>query len=453
MICSITLFAQDCPPIIGEIKIIPSIPPGCLANVIATPASQAISMGQTTSINLTSTTAGTTFSWTVIQTNLTGATIGTGNSINQTLVNTGATSGIAIYTITPQLGTCLGTPIKLTINVENYKNTAKSGSFTRDNCGAGGAGSAVIYTIAANTYTSTTSQADADAQAQTAVNNGGQTFANANGTCSYSFGNVAKSGSFTRDNCGAGGTGSTVTYAIAANTYTSTTSQADADAQAETAVNNGGQDYANTNGTCSYSFGNVAKSGSFTRDNCGAGGTGSAVTYTIAANTYTSISSQADADAQAQTAVNNGGQAYANANGTCSYSFGNVAQSGSFTRNNCGAGGTGSTVIYTVPANTYSSTFSQADADTQAQNAVNINGQAYANTNGTCTAITYTFGYTPSLLQTNLKQSTVTYIDSYGNRQTITLTRRPNGGYNPCTRIYARRIISVYDARTCTLPN
>lgn len=65
----------------------------------------------------------------------------------------------------------------------------------------------------------------------------------------------------------------------------------------------------------------------------------------------------------------------------------NVAKSGSFTKNDCSqASGTGSTVTYTVPAHTYGSTASQADADQQAQNDVNTNGQAYANTNGTCTS-------------------------------------------------------------------
>ncbi|WP_131474479.1 DUF5977 domain-containing protein [Flavobacterium sp. KMS] len=389
MVCSITLFAQDCPPIIGIIKPVTTIPPVCKANVIATPAAQTISTGQTTSIILTSTAVGTTFSWTVIQTNLTGASIGTGNTINQTLTNTGVTSGNAIYRITPKLGTCLGPPIKLMINVENYKNSDKSGSFTRNNCGSGGTGSVVTFTIAANTYTSATSQADADAQAQNAVNANGQTYANTNGTCSYLFKNVAKSGSFTRNNCGAGGTGATVTYTVPANTYSSTSSQADADAQAQNVVNANGQTYANTNGTCSYLFKNVAKSGSFTRNNCGAGGTGATVTYTVPANTYSSTSSQADADAQAQNAVNANGQTYADANGTCSYWFGNSVKSGSFTRNNCGAGGTGATVTYTVPANTYASTSSQADADAQAQNAVNANGQTYADANGTCS---YWFG-------------------------------------------------------------
>lgn len=64
----------------------------------------------------------------------------------------------------------------------------------------------------------------------------------------------------------------------------------------------------------------------------------------------------------------------------------NVAKSGSFTKNNCSqASGIGTTVTYTVPAHTYASTTSQADADQQAQNDVNTNGQAYANANGSCT--------------------------------------------------------------------
>ncbi len=63
----------------------------------------------------------------------------------------------------------------------------------------------------------------------------------------------------------------------------------------------------------------------------------------------------------------------------------NAQASQSFTRNNCPAGYTGSSVTYTVPASTYNSTISQADADQQAQNDISANGQAYANANGTCT--------------------------------------------------------------------
>ena len=62
----------------------------------------------------------------------------------------------------------------------------------------------------------------------------------------------------------------------------------------------------------------------------------------------------------------------------------NVAYSNVFFKNDCSAGYTGSTVTYTVPANTYSSTTSQAEADMQAITTVKYNGQAYANANGSC---------------------------------------------------------------------
>jgi YD repeat-containing protein len=62
----------------------------------------------------------------------------------------------------------------------------------------------------------------------------------------------------------------------------------------------------------------------------------------------------------------------------------NVVQSGIFQKN-CSNGLTGSSVTYTIPANTYSSTVSQDDANNKAIADVNANGQAYANNNGTCT--------------------------------------------------------------------
>lgn len=64
----------------------------------------------------------------------------------------------------------------------------------------------------------------------------------------------------------------------------------------------------------------------------------------------------------------------------------NSAQSGIFKRNvGCGCN-IGTNVTYTVPANTYSSPISPADANQKAINDVNANGQAYANANGSCVA-------------------------------------------------------------------
>jgi len=80
---------------------------------------------------------------------------------------------------------------------------------------------------------------------------------------------------------------------------------------------------------------------------------------------------------------------YAGTPGHCGivYTFYSAATSGSFIRNNCGSGYVGSAVTYTVTAGTYTSTLSQADADAKAAADVAANGQAYANSHGTCTAL------------------------------------------------------------------
>lgn len=64
--------------------------------------------------------------------------------------------------------------------------------------------------------------------------------------------------------------------------------------------------------------------------------------------------------------------------------FLNAARTQNFYRNNCGTGSTGSQVPYTVYYGKYGSLISQADADNQAQNDINANGQNYANANGVC---------------------------------------------------------------------
>ena len=65
-----------------------------------------------------------------------------------------------------------------------YTNTqAYSGSFTRNNCGPGFVGSDVIYSVPANSVTSYVSVADANTLAQQKIQQEGQAYANANGSC------------------------------------------------------------------------------------------------------------------------------------------------------------------------------------------------------------------------------------------------------------------------------
>ncbi|KUY19867.1 hypothetical protein BAZ12_03690 [Elizabethkingia miricola] len=66
-------------------------------------------------------------------------------------------------------------------------------------------------------------------------------------------------------------------------------------------------------------------------------------------------------------------------------SYYNIIKSQTFTKNNCTPGTIPGTYTYTVPANKYTSTVSQADADQKAQNDINANGQEQTNLFATCT--------------------------------------------------------------------
>ncbi len=112
---TITPNANGCPgtPITVTINVNPT------PVVIATPASQIICSGSSTGISLTSNVSGTTFSWTVTQTNVTGAVAGSGPTIAQTLTASGSNSGTVVYTVTQTAGTCVGSPITVNVSVNN----------------------------------------------------------------------------------------------------------------------------------------------------------------------------------------------------------------------------------------------------------------------------------------------------------------------------------------------
>ncbi len=76
-----------------------------------------ICSGESLAISLSAPVANATFSWTVSQTGVSGATNGNGTTISQTLTTTGNTSGTVIYTITPSLNGCNGTPENITVTV------------------------------------------------------------------------------------------------------------------------------------------------------------------------------------------------------------------------------------------------------------------------------------------------------------------------------------------------
>jgi gliding motility-associated-like protein len=74
-----------------------------------------ICSNETSNVLLTATASGTNFTWTVSQSGVTGATSGSGNSINQTLSSTNG--GNAIYTVTPSLNGCIGNAAYVAVNV------------------------------------------------------------------------------------------------------------------------------------------------------------------------------------------------------------------------------------------------------------------------------------------------------------------------------------------------
>ncbi len=130
---------------------------------------------------------------------------------------------------------------------------------------------------------------------------------------------------------------------------------------------------------CPVTFSNHLVSETFTRNNCGAGYVGGDYTYSVPSGRYTSTFSQFLADMVADNDLLNNGQNAANANGACILLYYNAVQSQAFTSTGCAEGLIGGSVTYTVPARTYTSTISQADADQQALAEVTANGQAYAN--------------------------------------------------------------------------
>lgn len=220
---------------------------------------------------------------------------------------------------------------------------------------------------------------------------------------------------------------------VEGNPFTSFVSQEDADNKAKEAVKAQGQAIANQKGKCRF-VGVYSKQ--FTKDNCGSchHGVPMSVTQDMVGGPFYSNESQEEANRLAQEAVEARGQAYVNKNGTCemdntdpvwvdsepletkceggkSYKkqvntnecYGGADErwveggdkvctwtgtySKQFTKQ-CADGGVGSKVTIDqddVTGGPFTSTVSQEDANSKAQAAVEAQGQALADAQGTCT--------------------------------------------------------------------
>ena len=309
-----------------------------------------------------------------------------------------------------------------------------SETFQKNDCEIPDSGTEVEVSeadVEGNPFTSFVSQEDADNKAKEAVKAQGQAIANQKGKCRF-VGVYSKQ--FTKDNCGSchHGVPMSVTQDMVGGPFYSNESQEEANRLAQEAVEAQGQAYVNKNGTCemdntdpvwvdsepletkceggkSYKkqvntnecYGGADErwveggdkvctwtgtySKQFTKQ-CADGGVGSEVTIDqddVTGGPFTSTVSQEDANSKAQAAVEAQGQALADAQGTCTWTG---KASRVFTRNNCGSCQHGSSVTVTQDqvGGPFTSNISQADANKKAQDAVNSQGQAYVNKNGTC---------------------------------------------------------------------
>lgn len=335
--------------------------------------------------------------------------------------------------------------------------------------------------VEGNPFISFVSQEDADNKAKEAVKAQGQNIANQKGKCRF-VGVYSKE--FTKDNCGScqHGVPMSVTQDMVGGPFYSNESQEEANRLAQEAVEAQGQAYVNKNGTCemdntdpvwedsepletkceggkSYKkqvntnecYGGADErwveggdkvctwtgtySKQFTKQ-CADGGVGSKVTIDqddVTGGPFTSTVSQEDANSKAQAAVEQQGQALADAQGTCTWTG---KASKVFTRNNCGSCQHGSSVTVTQDqvGGPFTSNISQADANKKAQDAVNSQGQAVANKNANClpdsttpswsdTGSTRCDGCTSQKQQRDTNPCSSSYND----------TRWVNGGGESCT--------------------
>lgn len=227
-----------------------------------------------------------------------------------------------------------------------------------------------------------------------------------------------------KSGCASGYAGSQVTYQVPAGTYYSRISEADANTQASQDADANAQNYANTYGQCLVLYYNVEKQGTFTRNNCLPGMEGETLTYTVQAGKYSSTTSQAFVDAQAQADVDANGQTYVNTEGKCDGAYYSIQKSGYFSKNDCGPSQVpGPAVEYVVEAGKYTSTISQADADSKAQQDLDTNGQDFANNEGSCIPIVEVTLIEP------MAGATVQFIQFYkGSELYATFNPVNNGG-------------------------
>ena len=315
-----------------------------------------------------------------------------------------------------------------------------SEEFTKNDCNEGQVGSKITVTeqdVVGAPFTSTVSQDDANNKAKAAVKEQGQAIANSKGNCenmTVYTGHYSKRFVPECKACHKGVEMEVTAEMVNGSPVTSTESQDAADAEARRIVEEGGQAYVNKNGNCTplstdpvwegvvpeelrcnegksqkkqrdtnecsethnqerwVDGGNKVCSWTghytetFQKNDCEIPDSGTEVEVSeadVEGNPFTSFVSQEDADNKAKEAVKAQGQAIANQKGKCRFVG---VYSKQFTKNNCGSchHGVPMSVTQDMVGGPFYSNESQEEANRLAQAAVEAQGQAYANKNGTC---------------------------------------------------------------------
>lgn len=315
-----------------------------------------------------------------------------------------------------------------------------SEEFTKNDCTEGQVGSKITVTeqdVVGAPFTSTVSQDDANNKAKAAVKEQGQAIANNKGNCedmTVYTGHYSKRFVPECEACHKGVEMEVTAEMVNGSPVTSTESQDAADAEARRIVEEGGQAYANKNGNCTplstdpvwedvepeelrCSEGKSQKkqrdtnecsethnqerwvdggnkvcswtghySETFQKNDCEIPDSGTEVEVSeadVEGNPFTSFVSQEDADNKAKAAVKAQGQDIANQRGKCRFVG---VYSKEFTKDNCGScqHGVPLTVTQDMVGGPFYSNESQEEANRLAQEAVEAQGQAYVNKNGTC---------------------------------------------------------------------
>lgn len=315
-----------------------------------------------------------------------------------------------------------------------------SEEFTKNDCNEGQVGSKITVTeqdVVGAPFTSTVSQDDANNKAKAAVKEQGQAIANSKGNCenmTVYTGHYSKRFVPECEACHKGVEMEVTAEMVNGSPVTSTESQDAADAEARRIVEEGGQVYVNKNGNCTplstdpvwedvvpeelrCNEGKSQKkqhdtnecsethnqerwvdggnkvcswtghySETFQKNDCEIPDSGTEVEVSeadVEGNPFTSFVSQEDADNKAKEAVKAQGQAIANQKGKCRFVG---VYSKQFTKDNCGSchHGVPMSVTQDMVGGPFYSNESQEEANRMAQEAVEAQGQAYVNKNGTC---------------------------------------------------------------------